>query len=101
MRKALIAAAVIIAISAAFLGIQSGSLIAGGATVFSGFTGALTFLTLAAILENQQTMKQKLDELVQAQKEASAEMTVCESCGKEYDDSFNSCPNCGHRDEQE
>jgi Oxygen-sensitive ribonucleoside-triphosphate reductase len=93
-----IVGAVVILISV-ITGFLSGSFMSFMTLVAGGFISALIFFALAVIIENQESIKGKLDLQYEAfRKSQKYEKKTCSKCGREYDYDINSCPNCGNRD---
>lgn len=93
-----IVGAVIVLISV-IAGIMSGTFAGFMAAIAGGFVSALIFFALGVIIENQETIKGKLDFQYEAfVRSLKAEKKTCSKCGKEYDFDVSSCPNCGNRE---
>lgn len=69
--------------------------------VASGILMGTVFAALARILENQEVILNKLETQESRQRKIiSKEKKVCPKCSTSYDLDYNSCPNCGHKEQK-
>ena len=68
-------------------------------SLLSGIVSCMIFFALAHILNNQQSILFKLQQLEEIyNKQMKQENKQCSNCNYEYGVTLNSCPNCGARD---
>ncbi|MBW8351023.1 hypothetical protein K0H71_16475 [Bacillus sp. IITD106] len=87
-------AAIVISVIMGFLtGTFFGFIIA----LLSGIVSGMIFFALSHILNNQQSILYKLDQLEEIHKKQQ-EKKICSNCNYEYDINLSSCPYCGRKD---
>jgi len=80
-------------------GFSSGSLLGFFISIVGGTSSAVILFALAKIIENQENILYKLQYQEEMnRKSGNKDKKVCPKCNYKYDNDYNSCPHCGHRD---
>ena len=93
MAKFLIVTGIVIIFIAVIIGFLSGSFMGFIASAGSGIVSASIFFALAVILENQELILTRIQQL----DKPSKVQNTCPRCSRQYDGDMHSCPHCGYK----
>ena len=78
------------------LGVDTGSFLGFVAATLGGIIVSVIWFCLAVIVDNQNSIQIKLQEIENQLKKPPAKIT-CTKCAKGYDDNISYCPHCAFK----
>jgi large conductance mechanosensitive channel len=99
MISALYFVGAIVFIISVIAGFLSGSFWGFVIAVVGGIASTIIFFALANILEKQNSILYRLQNLEEKElKNKNIEKKICLKCNYKYDTDYSSCPHCGYRE---